>query len=308
MKTFFASLFEIRCQAAALLLTLFALSVTDVQGQILIFDHEVELSVSHPSVGESAGATTVTVTGTLVNGPPSRLFGPVRVMVIVGTEGTATEDTDFVRVQPFALTIDAGETTGTATFTLIPVADDVDEDDETVSVSGTAETNLVGGIVPMNQTLALPVRPTTVTIEDDDGVTVSLSVSHPSVGESAGATTVTVTGTLVDLVDTSVTVEVTVGTVGTATEDTDFVRVQPFALTINAREATGTATFTLIPVADDVDEDDETVSVSGTAQVFNRDGDGAIPTTVTIEDDDDVDGYELSVCTDRRRMSRTVRR
>ena len=59
-------------------------------------------------------------------------------------------------------------------------------------------------------------------------------------------------------------------TAGTATEDTDFARVQPFALTIDAGETTGTATFTLIPVADDVDEDDETVSVSGTAQVFNQ--------------------------------------
>ena len=62
MKTFFTSLFEIRCQAAALLLAFIALSVTDVQGQQ---EPYVVLSVLPPSVGEADGATTVTVTATL---------------------------------------------------------------------------------------------------------------------------------------------------------------------------------------------------------------------------------------------------
>ena len=61
MKTFFTSLFEIRCQAAALLLALIALSVTDVQGQ----NTQVKLSVIPDRVGEADGVVTVMVKGTL---------------------------------------------------------------------------------------------------------------------------------------------------------------------------------------------------------------------------------------------------
>ena len=239
MKPFFTSLFEIRFQAAALLLALIALSVTDVQGQLII--GEVVLSVSPHSVGESASETLVEVTGTLVD-VSSRLFGSVKVMVIVGNkEDSATEHTDFLRVPPFELTIKAGEITGKNEFTLIPLPDDIVEYDETVSVSGTAEAYLVGGVVLPTLPVGLLVRPTTVTIEDDDDITVSLSVSPHEVAEAGGPEIVTVTAVLnIGEVDGVTTVAVTVGShLDSATEDTDFVRVPPFELTIKADEITG---------------------------------------------------------------------
>ena len=61
----------------------------------------------------------------------------------------------------FTVTIAAEQTSGTGTFTLTPVSDDVDEDNETVSVGGTVT--------------GLTVTAAEVTITDDDerGVTVS---------------------------------------------------------------------------------------------------------------------------------------
>ena len=154
MKTFFTSLFEIRCQAAAFLLAFIALSVTDVQGQQETV--ALSLSVLPPSVGEADGATTVTVTATLSVAIP----GPDNTIVTVSVAADTASTGDFEPVSDFTLTIIEGSTSGTADFTLTPVSDAVDEDDETVSVSGTV-TATVEGFVVTTATV-------TVTITDDD--------------------------------------------------------------------------------------------------------------------------------------------
>ena len=68
---------------------------------------------------------------------------------------------------------------------------------------------------------------------------------------------------------------------GSATSGTDFAVVETFFLTISANQISGTATFTLSPVNDAIDEEDETVSVSGTAGGLN-----VTPASITITDDD----------------------
>ena len=90
---------------------------------------QVALSVKPNPVGESAGDTTVTVTATL-NGGTRDDAVPLTVTV---DSGSATSGVDFTRVQDVALMIDAGERSGSGTFTLTPTADDTDEADETVS-------------------------------------------------------------------------------------------------------------------------------------------------------------------------------
>ena len=84
----------------------------------------------------------------------------VTVAVGAGTDG-ATEGTDYATVSDFTLTIAANQETGTATFTLTPADDDLDEADETVSVSGSASGLTVSG--------------TSVTIEDNDGRGITVS-------------------------------------------------------------------------------------------------------------------------------------
>ena len=122
-----------------------------------------------------------------------------------------------------------------------------------------------------------------VTVSDDEtaSVSVALTVSPSSVDEAAGATAITVTGTLNGAArnsDTAVTVTVSAGTASTG----DFAAVQDFTLTITAGQISGTATFRLTPVDDTIDEDDETVRVAGTVQGLT-----VTAGTVTVEDDDE---------------------
>ncbi len=94
---------------------------------------DVVLSVSPGTVDEDGGATTVTVTGTLV-GAPRTSNTAVTVSVSAGTASIG----DFAAVPDFTLAIPAGRTSGTATFMLTPVDDSIDEPDETIVVEGTS--------------------------------------------------------------------------------------------------------------------------------------------------------------------------
>ena len=342
----------------------------------------IELAVSLDGVEEGAGATSVTVTGTL-NGAP-RLSATL-VTVSVGAPGdTATQGTDYVPVAQFPLTIDAELTSGTATFTLTPVDDDIDEEDEALTVSGSTMVAGLGvtgttvtifeigtrGIVVTPTSLTVPegsdstytvvlesepagpvtVTPTVgdnsdvtvspspltftrsdwnqartvtvsaardgdaepdtatvshavsgadygwvaaddvaVTVADDDSASTAvwLTVSIEKVEEHAGATSVTVTGTLNEAPRAAATVvTVSVGAPGdAATQGTDYATVAALPLTIDAGRTSGTATFTLTPVDDDIDEDDEALTVSGTTLVAGL-GLGLTGTTMTIVDND----------------------
>ena len=239
------------------------------------------LSVSPVSVSEGGGARTVTVTATLDEA--ARPSGtPVRVSV---SGGSAVAGTDFSAVEDFSLRIRPGRTVGTHTFTLTPLDDEVAEPDETVTVTGTTP-----------DSVGLPVEPVsglTVTIADDDAADesastkVTLTVSPTSVAEDAtGADrTVTVTAELDGDARAEAT-EVTVSVSGdSAVAGTDYTVVPNFTVTIEADETSGTATFTLAPVDDDIDEPHETVTVTGTT----TSGLSVVPSaglTVTIADND----------------------
>ena len=218
----------------------------------------VTLNLAPGMVSEGVGGSgrPVTVTGRL-NGAP-RMSPTVVTLSVAG--GTAAVGADFTAVDSFTLTIPAESTSGTATFTLIPVDDDIDEMDETITVSGTTSSGLT--LTPTSLT---------VTIIDDETTStrVALSVNPARVSEGAGGTTVTVRAALngaVRLGSTAVTVAV--GETGdSATEGTDYETVDGLTLTIPAESTSGTAIFTLIPVDDDIDESNETVTVSGTTSV-----------------------------------------
>ena len=191
------------------------------------------------------------------------------VTVSVGGD-TATAGTDFDTVSDVPLTIAAGATSGTATFRLTPTDDNLDEDTETLTVSGTTD--------------GLTVDSATLEITDNDTAStkVTLLVDPDAVSEDAGETTVTVTGTLNGAARTSATsVTVSVGG-GTATAGTDFDTVSSFPLTISANTRSGTATFRLVPTDDSVFEGAETLTVSG----GTTDGLTVDSSTLTITDND----------------------
>ena len=233
---------------------------------------EVVLSVDPTSVAEDADGTPVAVIGTLDGGARTEA---TTVTVSVGSTGDAAEEgTDYASVNDFTLTIDADETSGTATFTLTPMNDPLGEDDEKISVTGTTAAS------------GLSVSGTELTITTDEPVSteVELTVDPPSVAEDAGDTTFTVTGTLdggVRTWNTGVLVEV--GAAWNAAEEgTDYATVQDFTLAIDAGQTSGTATFTLTPKNDPQGEEDEYVSVTGSSVGYTR----VIGTGLRIIDDE----------------------
>ena len=79
------------------------------------------LSVNPTSVGEADGATAVVVTAALDGAARG---SATAVTVAVGDTGdSATEGTDYATVSDFTVTIGAGATSGTGTFTLTPTQD-----------------------------------------------------------------------------------------------------------------------------------------------------------------------------------------
>ena len=217
-------------------------------------DVVINLSVQPARVAEDAGATSVTLTAAF--SPVTTYDTDTTVTVTVGAAGdSATEGVDYQAVASFTVTIAAGQTSGSTPFTLTPIDDTLVEGDETLSVNGTADRDLT-------------VNGTSVTLVDDD-VVIDLSVKPgASVAEDAGATSVTLTAAFspVTTYDTDTTVTVTVGAAGdSATEGVDYQAVASFTVTIAAGRTSGSAPFTLTPIDDTLVEDDETISVNGTA-------------------------------------------
>ena len=236
----------------------------------------IVLSLSKDAVAEDAGSTSITVTGTLDGAP---LASDASVAVSVGASAdAAVEGTDYEAISDFTLTISAGQMSGSATFTLTPVDDNLDDEDEALTVSGTTTTSGLG------------VTGTTLTITDDDvaSTQVTLTVSPDSVSEDAtgAAREVTVTATLDAAVRTSDTA-VTVTVDGdTAVAGADFTVIGDFTVTISAGSSSGNATFTLVPQQDTVDEPDETLKVTGTTTVTGLTVGPAGGAVVTLADDD----------------------
>ena len=229
----------------------------------------VSLSVDPASVSEDAGAVSVQVTAEL-DGAAG--LEPTVVNVTVGRAGdSAASGTDYASVAGFVLTIPARQTTGTATFTLTPDDDEVAEGVEEITVHGTAS--------------GLTVDDVTLTLNDDDqaSASVSLSVDPGSVSEDAGSVSVEVTAELNGAADEQPTaVNVTVGRAGdSAASGTDYPPVAGFAVTIPGGQTTGTATFTLTPEDDEIAESPEEITVHGSASGLSVDD-----VTLILNDDD----------------------
>ena len=239
----------------------------------------VNLSLSTTSVAENAADTTVTVTATLSNS--SRFAADRTVTVKVGkSDDTATSGTDYAAVTDFDITIDAGEGSGTATFTLDPSDNSVDAADKSITVSGTST--------------GLTVTSASLSLTDDDATpAVNLSVDPTAVAEDASTTTVTVTAALSTSIrfpeDRKVTVSV--GASGdTATSGTDYAAVANFDVTIKKGDGSGTATFSLDPTDNNIDAADKSITVSGTSTGLTVNS-----ASLTLNDDDGTPSVNLSL-------------
>ena len=238
----------------------------------------ITLSVNPAAVAEDAGATDITVTGTL-NGAAQSTAVEIQVSV---ASGTATADTDFTAVTSFALEIEANKTSGEATFRFTPTNDSLAEETETVKVTGTA----VGD---------LTVWATSLDITDDDAPRYTLAVNPASIAESEGTSTVTVSTGGVRFSDDQ-TFALSFG--GTATKGTDY-SVDAESLTLTAGQTS--VSTTVRTVDDDDDDPNETIEITatlngvtvGTTQTLTiTDDDGTRGGSETVEDDEPDDGND----------------
>ncbi len=236
----------------------------------------ITLSVSDSSVAEDDGATTITVTAT-VDGT-TRFGVDKTVSVSVAGSGTAAA-VDFAAVSNFNISIGAGETSGTETFTLTPTDDTVHEANETITVSGTSGT--------------LTVNSATITLTDDEALpTVALALSPTSIGEAGGASTVTATLSAVSSAAVTLTVAAAAGTGAVAA---DFSLSTAKTLTIAAGATTSTGTVTVTAADNDVDAANKSVTISATVTGGNG---VAAPSDVTLTlTDDDTAGVTFNPTT-----------
>ena len=232
----------------------------------------VRLTMNEAQVAEAGPAKTVTVTGMLDRaGRPSATT--LTIEVGAGTD-TATEGSDYATVDDLTLTIPAYSTSGRTSFTLTPTNDRIDEPDESLTVSGS--TSVSGLNVTPSGGLSIGLS------DNDPAPSLGLSVDKSSFGEDGGTATVTVSTGSGSTFATAQTVRLSLA--GTATETADYtISGKTLTLPAGAGTTASMVTATLTGVDDDLDDDGETVVVSGTHNGVAF-GDRR---TVTVEDDDD---------------------
>ena len=212
--------------------------------------------------------------------------------------GDAVPGVDFV--DPRTVTVNLAPGQKEKTFTVALIDDDEVEDPEDFSLSMTADAGNHRASRLGTTTRA------TATIVDDDRVAPSevrlvltfMGDAFESVPESAGARDVTVTASFhadtpvgtsrtVDPLEVDTTVRVTFDP-GSTADRGDFQEVESFEIVIPAGRTSATATLRFSPVNDDVDEDDETVTLRGsvTATGFEENSLSVVPASFTITDDD----------------------
>ena len=232
----------------------------------------VTLVLDPDSIDEDGGKSTVTAS----LDKPS--IEDIEVTVSASPVAPAVAS-DFTLSDETVLTIGAGNTTSTGTVTITANDNDVGGGDQRVTVAGEAASD--GDLTPPGDV--------TLTIVEDDPVatTVTLAVDRSTVAEDAAGSDrmVTVTAELDGVRAEATPVAVSV-TGGTAVAGTDYAAVEGFTVTIAARMTSGSATFTLAPVDDEVDEPGETVVLTGTTTATGLTVAPADGVTVTITDND----------------------
>ena len=144
----------------------------------------------------------------------------------------------FQDVESFDIVIPAGQTSGTTTLRFKPVNDDVDEEDETVTLQGTE-------VVAADSNEFLPVSSASFTITDDDTRGITVSLANLFIGMMEGGTA---TYSLVLDSEPTDTVTVTV-----ATSQDNLIRLTPETLTFTPSDWSTAQTISVVSLDDGTD-------------------------------------------------------
>ena len=240
-----------------------ALNADEASPRVVILDDDaasgrIKLTVSPNPLPEAGGDIPFTVTGTFNKDAQQ---DPVTVdLAIAG--GTATAGSDFTAPAPFQLTIAGRATSGAATVTLSVTGDDLDEEDETLLLTGTAEGFAMG-----------PTGGRTITIADDDTRGLALSETALAIDEGASAS---YTVALASQPSAAVAVAVSAGAAAGVT-------VAPASLTFTADDWSAAQTVT-VTAPQDADGADEAAVVAHDATGGDY-GDESAQVTVRVADD-----------------------
>ncbi len=224
------------------------------------------LTATPYSIREDAGAKEVTLEITLKNAVSTD--ETVTLTIDPGTEQApasdmltgeryqggvdAKRDIDY-SMSPPKIFIPKEATKGSATVTFTPI-NNTDED-------GLRVVTIVARLK------GVEVGRTGILITDDDSTSeqIKLTASPDEINEDAGATQVTVTGTLQgstfdDDLDVFLTIDGSIS--GAATRDVDYTTIVP-KLVISSGTTQGSMTFTITPIDNDGEDDNETIRIKG---------------------------------------------
>ena len=192
------------------------------------------------------------------------------------SDQTAEAGTDYTAATG-TVTIAAGQSSATVT-----VATTDNEDDEANRYFEFRMSNPQGGGGPTPLLSTTQFVNTTIVDNDGDPSSVVLTVDKSSFGEADAAATVNVTATLEGgTLTTDTTVAVTLGGSATKGISGDYTATTLGNITITGGETSGTGSFTVTPVEDQVVEGDESILLKGASAGLD-----VTPATITITDDD----------------------
>ena len=244
----------------------------------------IRLSTNTSTVSEGTASTTVTVTATVQGATRFGVAKTVAVSVAAANADTASANyVDMTAVADFSITIPAGALRATGSFTIAPDDDVVDEQDNSVSVTGAVSGDSSVTVNPA----------TAIALTDDDAAPtgITLSAGPLSVTENGGARTISVTATVdgTKRFGTAQTVAVSVAGHDSAGR-VGFAQVSGFDITIPAEAASAQNSFTLTPDDNVWFEGDGEASISGTSSVTVSGASVAV-----TNDDAEPSGVTLSV-------------
>lgn len=227
-------------------------------------DETISLSGGGGSILETGGAATLTAT--VSGGGTLSLSGGGPLTLNVVYTGTATNGVDYTNIASF----DILNAASSGTFDVTATSDfNIELDETVIATISTATPGVIFGTD--NQT---------VTITDDESITLSGSTNIPETGGSTALTATIDGGGVLDLSgDASLNLNVAYG--GTATNGTDYTNVSSFSIL----DAQTSGSFNVVSIADSDIETDETViatistATPGISFTVNNQ-------TVTILDDD----------------------
>ena len=212
-------------------------------------------------VGEGDPSQTVTVRASYPGSGTRTDAQTIRINLSGGT--VSASDYRAVPAAAFDVTISSGDSSGSGTFTFEALDDDIDEEDETLEVSG-----VLDGFV---------VESAELTIEDNDGppTGIALSVNPSTVRENRGTSplTVTVTARLSGSRRTQPTpVRVTIGGPGSTAIGNDYqiLGSRSITITIPAEQQSGRGNFRVTIRSDSLSEQTERIAVTGVAAALNN--------------------------------------